>query len=73
MKHILCSLIGIIGNFVTILFGGWDTAIGTLILFMAIDFFLRPCRSRYISQQPKKQKPAPWNPKPAGKVYAENA
>lgn len=39
MKHILCSLIGIIGNFVTILFGGWDTAIGTLILFMAIDFF----------------------------------
>ncbi|WP_312503767.1 phage holin family protein [Lacrimispora sp.] len=39
MKHILCTLIGIIGNIITILFGGWDTAIGTLILFMAIDFF----------------------------------
>jgi toxin secretion/phage lysis holin len=39
MKQILCALIGIIGNIITILFGGWDTAIGTLILFMAIDFF----------------------------------
>jgi toxin secretion/phage lysis holin len=39
MKHKLCTLIGIMGNIITILFGGWDTAIGTLILFMAIDFF----------------------------------
>ena len=39
MKHILCTLIGIIGNIITILFGTWDVSIGTLILFMAIDFF----------------------------------
>ncbi|SET48980.1 phage holin family protein [Lacrimispora sphenoides] len=38
MKHTLCVLIGIIGNIITTLFGGWDTAIGTLILFMTIDF-----------------------------------
>lgn len=38
MKHILCVSIGIIGNIITTLIGGWDTAIGTLILFMIIDF-----------------------------------
>lgn len=39
MKHILCTVIGIIGNVITILLGTWDVSIGTLILFMAIDFF----------------------------------
>ncbi|MBW4846980.1 MAG: phage holin family protein [Lachnospiraceae bacterium] len=39
MKHILYTLIGIIVNIITTLFGIWNVSISTLILFMAIDFF----------------------------------
>lgn len=39
MKNTLCILTGVIGSAITALFGGWDTGIATLILFMAIDFF----------------------------------
>lgn len=39
MKHILYTLIGIIVNIITTLFGNWNVSISTLILFMAIDFF----------------------------------
>ncbi len=38
MKHILYTLIGIIVNIITTLFGNWNVSISTLILFMAIDF-----------------------------------
>ncbi len=38
MKNTLCTLTGILGSIITTLFGGWDTGIATLILFMAIDF-----------------------------------
>jgi len=38
MKNILCVIAGTVGSFIVSLFGGWDTGIGTLILFMAIDF-----------------------------------
>lgn len=38
MKNILCTTAGAAGSFIVSVFGGWDTAIGTLILFMAVDF-----------------------------------
>ena len=38
MKEILCTVIGIIGSFIAQLLGGWDTALITLITFMAIDY-----------------------------------
>ena len=38
MKNILCAIAGTVGSFIVSLFGGWDTGIGTLILFMVIDF-----------------------------------
>lgn len=38
MKNIFCAIAGTVGSFIVSLFGGWDTGIGTLILFMAIDF-----------------------------------
>ncbi|SET52591.1 toxin secretion/phage lysis holin [Lacrimispora sphenoides] len=38
MKNTLCTVLGVVGSFIASLFGGWDTGIGTLILFMAIDF-----------------------------------
>jgi toxin secretion/phage lysis holin len=38
VKNILCTAAGV-GSFIVSLFGGWDTEVGTLVLFMAIDFF----------------------------------
>lgn len=32
------SVFGVIGSFVATLFGGWDTALTTLVIFMAIDY-----------------------------------
>ena len=38
MKSIICSTCGVIGGFITYLVGGWDMAILTLLIFMAIDY-----------------------------------
>ncbi|WP_295091980.1 phage holin family protein [Ruminococcus sp.] len=38
MKETICLTIGAIGGFIASLFGGWDSALATLIIFMAIDF-----------------------------------
>lgn len=37
MKQVILSIIGIIGSTVANLFGGWDMALQTLIMFMAVD------------------------------------
>ena len=39
MKQIFLSVSGILGSAAAALFGGWDAALQTLILFMAIDWF----------------------------------
>ena len=38
MKSWFITLIGVIGGFIASLFGGWDAALVTLIIFMAIDY-----------------------------------
>ena len=38
MKGSLCTVIGAIGGGIAALFGGWDSALVTLIIFMGIDF-----------------------------------
>lgn len=38
MKQGICTAIGAIGGIVTGFFGGWDTGLTTLIIFMAIDY-----------------------------------
>ena len=38
MKDTICTSIGIIGGVIASLFGGWDTALQTLVIFMAIDY-----------------------------------
>lgn len=38
MKQGICTAIGVIGGIVTGFFGGWDTGLTTLIIFMAIDY-----------------------------------
>lgn len=38
MKEGICTGIGIVGGFIASLFGGWDAALITLIIFMAVDY-----------------------------------
>lgn len=38
MKEGICTGIGVIGSFISSLFGGWDAGLKTLIIFMAIDY-----------------------------------
>ena len=37
MKEWICTAIGVAGSFIASLFGGWDAALATLVIFMAID------------------------------------
>ncbi len=43
MEHVnkigLLAILGAAGAFISSLFGGWDSALTTLVIFMAIDFF----------------------------------
>ena len=38
MKNGFCTMIGAIGALIASLFGGWDTALVTLMIFMATDY-----------------------------------
>ena len=38
MKENICTIVGVLGGFVAMLLGGWDTALITLVIFMAVDF-----------------------------------
>ena len=38
MKTGICTGIGVVGGAVAALFGGWDNALVTLVIFMAIDY-----------------------------------
>lgn len=37
MKEGICAGIGVVGSFVASLFGGWNAALTTLVIFMGID------------------------------------
>lgn len=38
MKDIFCAIIGVIGGAIASIFGGWDAALTTLVIFMGIDY-----------------------------------
>lgn len=38
MKNKICTLTGLFGSFIASLFGGWDTGLITLLVFMGIDY-----------------------------------
>lgn len=38
MKDLLCTAMGLLGSAAAWLFGGWDTALTTLVIFMSIDY-----------------------------------
>lgn len=38
MKEVILGIIGAVGGFIASLYGGWNSALTTLIIFMAIDY-----------------------------------
>lgn len=38
MKEIICTALGVTGSVVASIFGGWDTGLITLLIFMAVDY-----------------------------------
>ena len=38
MKEMLCAAMGILGSGIASVFGGWDAALITLVIFMGIDY-----------------------------------
>ena len=38
IKNIICTALGIVGAGISKMFGGWDAALTTLTIFMAIDY-----------------------------------
>lgn len=38
LKNMLCIIMGMIGGIVSQFFGGWNAALTTLVIFMAIDY-----------------------------------
>ena len=38
MKESICAIIGVAGSCVAAIFGGWNAAMTTLLIFMAIDY-----------------------------------
>lgn len=38
MKEAICTGIGVVGSAIAALFGGWDAALITLMIFMAVDY-----------------------------------
>lgn len=39
MKNSLCAGLGLAGSYVASLYGGWNAALTTLLIFMGIDYF----------------------------------
>lgn len=38
MKNGICTAIGMVGSLVASFFGGWDSGLATLVIFMSIDY-----------------------------------
>ena len=67
MKDTFCMAVGALGAAIASLYGGWDAALQTLILFMAVDYvtgFSTPAR---------RAKTAHWNPALGGRGCAAKA
>ena len=38
MRESICAAIGIVGGWIASMLGGWDSALATLLIFMAVDY-----------------------------------
>ena len=67
MKQMVTSLFGMFGSAVALLFGGWDIALQTLVLFMGIDWITGGILLPVIfKKSPKKVEVRKWQLKSCG-------
>ena len=55
MKDTFCMAVGAVGAVITSLFGGWDAALQTLIIFMAVDYITGLVVAGVFHASPKSQ------------------
>ncbi len=55
MKAKVCTLLGTIGSIVVSAFGGWDSGLATLIVFMGIDYIMGLVVAGIFRNSPKTQ------------------
>ena len=58
LKNVIFAGIGAVGSFLAYLFGGWDSALITLIIFMAVDFATGLIVAGVFHKSPKTEKGA---------------
>lgn len=72
MKDYFCMAVGALGAAFASLFGGWDAALQTLIIFMAIDYITGLVVAGVSTKAPR-PKAARWKAARAGKACAARA
>lgn len=55
MKVGLLTFVGLVGGFISSIFGGWDSALTTLMVFMAIDYITGLIVAGVFHKSPKTQ------------------
>ena len=55
MKDYFCTAVGVLGGAIASLYGGWDTALQTLIIFMAVDYITGLVVAGVFHASPKSQ------------------
>lgn len=53
MKEGICTGIGVLGGVIASWFGGWDAALSTLIIFMAVDYITGMIVAGFFHNSPK--------------------
>lgn len=53
MKELLCIFLGFLGSGIASIFGGWDAAIVTLVIFMGIDYLTGMLVAGVFKRSPK--------------------
>lgn len=56
MKYSISAVVGVVGSLISYLFGGWDLALQTLLIFMAVDYITGLIVAGVFKKSPKTKK-----------------
>ena len=72
MKYKIVTLAALVGSALAKLFGGWDTALQTLLLFMAVDWFTGGILLPGVFQKSLKSKNGAWESRAGWEFHCQN-
>ena len=73
MKDTFCMAVGALGAAIASLYGGWDAALQTLIIFMAVDYVTGLIVAGVFHASPKRRTGGLEGTVPLGRVPADRA